>query len=1020
MLSEKAENPKKSRYLNVKSMRVVKFLTSPTFFYNHHTSSEGVLKALFILLLCLLMYSGAMGSNIFTATKDCSLSPCTFTGNGVTFAIGSTQIVRWEANLTGSATGGNDFYLTTDPSNLIQVPISTNLSPGFNTGTLTLPPGNYFISIQFFGMGSGTYTIEYDLTANCTVTPTSYNYGNLNAGSSGINRTFSLVLAGDMLDVEIGAISGTDNTHFVVSGGTGTILRSSGPTTVNFIVRFEPGTVAGVFSSTITIVTSNPDGVNVPDKTITVTGTTVALVPNIDCVVSTPFELDYLAAPSGTFNVSFRNGGNAPLVISSITIGANPDGVFTINGAPITADLPPANPRPVSIRFTPPAMEQTYTGSIIIASNSPGETIKECLFTARAHHPEPIMVVSAVPNGGTTVNYQDVEIGFTYTRAIKVGNIGDAPLNLTLDLVNAANPDLAQWSEINEPNGVIIAPGDEQIFLQRFKPMAVGSYTFELTAQGTGGGGTYNSSSIVTLTGNGINPVPMDNVLVLDRSGSMADAAGSRTKIDALQKAARLYYDLLRTDPGDGSGDQIGMVKYNSSSQNYLTPLQLKSPMIDPTVLDLLSEVAINDAAKLQPNGGTCISCGMTDGAKLLLTSPDTRKQIMVVMTDGMQTAGPNVTEAFLNNLETANPDMMIYSLGLGNSIDAPLLGRITNAGTGGYHQVSEDLLGTNHFALEEFYFKIYANASGADLVVDPTFAVNLANGNAVEVDRAHIVSSDRSAMFMVLDDPALTSYYKLEFVDPHGTILDPTSSVGGIPIQILKRAGHTIYKIIFPDISQANSYTGDWVLRLNPTGKWKPGGNLQTHNNKMHENYQVPGEWIHPHQGVVPIGFGAAVKSDYNMQVSVTANNYQPGAEVLLSVTLYDRGWPSVGGNIEIVATRPNNSDSNFLLYDDGTHGDTNANDGTYSNLYNNTTLEGNYRFFFDGIGINERGEMVPRQATRYVSLFAPGTDGDNNPGDCKNCFPCWLYYLILLLSLITLLLIIRCCRKMKTQSVG
>lgn len=952
-----------------------------------------------IIMLCYSLTVSA--SDLHGSTKSCPVTTCTTTGTG-SFAIATAQTITWTANYFGSGTQGNDFYLSTSGPNMADIALSTNLSSGYNTGEYYLTPGNYFISINTANMGPGNYSIEYNMVADCNVNPTTYNFGNHNEGSAGANQTFTISLAGDMLDVAIGAISGTDNAHFVVSGGTGTTLKSTGPTSVSFTVHFQPGTTAGTFSSNITIVTSN-SSVSVPDKTITVTGTTVALVPDINCITSGTFNLDYITTTSGTFNKSFKNDGNATMTIYSITLGTNPSGVFALNGAPNTTNLPAGASRAVSIRFTPPAFEQTYTGSIIITSNSPGESTKECTFTARAHHPEPNMIVTVVPDGGTIANYNDVEIGFTYTKGIKVSNTGDAPLALTLNLVDPTDPDLIQWSEINEPNSVTIASGSEQIFLQRFTPLAVGTYTFQIEALGSGGGGTYNSTDIVTLTGNGISPIPIDNVLVLDRSGSMADPAGSRTKIDALQKAARLYYDLLRPDPGDGSGDQIAMVKYNNTAQDYFTPLQLKNSTIEPLVLDLVSESAITDAARLQPSGGTCISCGMTNGANLLLASPDTRKQVMVVMTDGLETAGPGVSTV-LGGITSANPDIMMYSLGLGNAIDGPLLQSITNVGNG-YHQVSEDLLGTNHFALEEFYFKIYANASGADLIVDPTEAINLSSGHPVKVNSATIVSSDRYAMFMVLDDPNLNSYYKLAFIDPHGTVLDPTSNVGGIPIQILQRDGHTIYKIIFPDISQSHTYVGDWSLWLYPTGKWNPK------ESNRHDNYQVSGEWIQPYMGYVPIGFGAAVKSDFNMNVAVTTSNYQPGAQVLLIAQLSDRGWPSTGGQITLTATRPDNSNTSFLLYDDGTHGDTNANDGSYSNIFNQTALEGSYRFFFDGKGINERGELVPRQATRYLGLYVPPKDDGRN-GD-KPCLPCWVNWFMLLLLLLILIFIIRCCRK-------
>jgi hypothetical protein len=897
--------------------------------------------------------------------------------------------------------------------NMADIPISTSLASGYNTGEFLLNPGKYFIAINTANMGPGTYTIEYNRAADCNVSPTSWDFGDHNAGASATSKTFTISLAGDDLDVTIGSISGTDNTHFVVSGGTGTTLRETGPTSTSFSVEFVPGSTAGVFASTITIVTTNPD-VTVPDKTITVTGETVALTPNIDCVSSSEYALDWFTNTSGTFTESFQNEGNAPLNISSITLGANPSGVFALNGTPSTAPLSPGSSRPVSIRFTPPDGEATYNGSIVIVSDSPGETTKECTFTARAHHPEPRMEVSAVPDGGLTADYHDVEIGFTYTKGIRVRNAGDAPLTLTLNLVDGADPDLPQWSEIDEPNNVTIGAGNEQTFLQRFTPLVAGTYTIAIEALGTGGSGTYSRTETVTLTGAGISPIPIDNVLVLDRSGSMAESAGPRTKIEALQKAASLYYELLRADPGDGSGDQIGMVKYTTTASLYLSPIQMKNAANEPGVFDLLSEAAIADPARLAPATTTCIGCGMELGASLLLGSPDTRKQVMVVMTDGIQNEAPRVSDV-LGPIETANPDLLIYSLGLGDHLELTTLQQITNVGNG-FHQVTEDLLGTNHFALEEFYFKIWANASGADLIVDPTEAVDISVGVPVEVNRARIVSSDRYAVFVVLDDPTLSPYYHLEFVDPHGTVLDPTTSVGGIPIQIQRRPGHAVYKIVFPDISQASSYVGDWALRLSPTGKWRRGERPKTHTADLDVGYYAPGEWIHPYEGVVPIGFAAAVKSDYNMQVSATASSYEPGANVLLSAVLSDRGWPSTGGRVEIAATRPDGSSSNFVLYDDGTHSDANAADGCYTNVYNSTSLDGSYRFFFDGKGVNERGELVPRQATRYLSLQAPVPDGGGRPGDGRRpCFPCWLQYLSLLLLLILLWLIVRCCRRMK-----
>ena len=396
----------------------------------------------------------------------------------------------------------------------------------------------------------------------------------------------------------------------------------------------------------------------------------------------------------------------------------------------------------------------------------------------------------------------------------------------------------------------------------------------------------------------------------------------------------------------------------------------------------------------------------MKRAADMLVSSPDTRKQVMVVMTDGKENRDPRVHDV-LNDIVSANPDLMIYSLGLGNDFDGSVLQSITTVGNG-YHQVSADLLGNNIFALEEFYFKIYSNATGADLIVDPTRAVDLSTGAITVVYSAHVVSSDRYATFLVLDDPALRAFYKLELISPTGQVMDPGSSVAGIPIQVMRRMNYTIYKVIFPDISQSASYIGDWKVILTPTKKWNPKD-----AKKASERYtQAQGEYIQPYLGLVPVGFGAAVKSDYHMEVAVTANSYQPGANVLLTAKLTDRGWPS-SGTVNLTATRPNNAVSNFVLYDDGTHGDINSGDGIYSNTYNQTALNGSYKFYFKGIGINERGELVPREATRYVSLSTPPKTDGGEGDHCKSCLPCWVKWLMLILLLFILILIIRYIRR-------
>jgi hypothetical protein len=958
------------------------------------------LKISLLIIFFISSWLNSRSSNVFSSSKDCITTPCTITGTG-SFSIATNQLVRWNATVTGTPTQGHSFYLSHAGPNMTDIPISTSLADGFNQGTVFLTAGIYFIAINTSAMGPGSYSITYNLEASINIAPTLFDFGNVLEGTSSPSHTFSISLSGDMLPVNNISITNPDATHFQITSAPG----SSAPT--SFQVRYNAGTTAGPFGTTLTIHGTNPDGFTVADKTVTLTGTTIPSVPDISCNGSNCAGAPLLATVDGdvgatiNFNKSFDNDGTRQLNITSIVLLQNEGGVFSLNGAPGLAPVPAGGSRNVSIHFAPPPGEHTYCGSIQITTNDPDEPVIECFFRARAHHPVPRMILE-----NTDVDYHEVELGFSFTKPIIVRNEGDANLVINVNIVDPADIDIPQWSSIEEPNNITIAPGANRAFKEIFTPLALGTYSFQMSVSGND---LLNPSQQVTLHGSGTAPIPIDNVLVLDRSGSMDESAGTQRKIEALQKAANLYVDLLRPETGSGTGDKIGLVKYNNVNSDYLN-LDFKNTTHYTNAQNALNDAAIADIGKLKPDNATGIGGAMDRAANMLVGSPDTRKQIMVVMTDGKENRTPWVSDV-LNPIRNANPDLQIYSLGLGNDIDGALLQSITNVGNG-YHQVSADLLGNNIFALEEFYFKIYSNATGANLIVDPTSAINLSGGAPVIVNTAKVVSSDRYATFLVLDDPNLRLYYKLELVDPSGQVMDLGSTVAGIPIQVMKRLNYTIYKVIFPDMSQAASYAGNWILRLNPTGKWNP-----KESRKRDSIYiQTQGEYIQPYQGLVPIGFGAAVRSDYNLEVTVTANNYHPGATVLLTAKLSDRGMPS-SGTIHLTSTKPDGSTSNFILYDDGTHSDNTAGDGVYTNNYSQTALQGNYKFFFDATGINERGELVPRQATRYVGLFTTPPDGGGRPGDNKPCLPCWVNWLMLALLIAILVLIIRCCRKMLSR---
>ena len=610
--------------------------------------------------------------------------------------------------------------------------------------------------------------------------------------------------------------------------------------------------------------------------------------------------------------------------------------------------------------------------------------------------PIPVLRVS-----DTVLNYGEVELGFAFTKAIVIHNDGNADLTVSVAITTpAGDPMLDQFALTVSP-AVTISPGDPPVILpQVYEPTALATHTVQMAVTSND---PVTPNQPITLTGTGVTPIPVDTVLVLDRSGSMQDPAGDRVKIEALRDAAMLYTDLLRVDiGGTGTGDKLGFWKYNHQNSEYMALDFITDAKKSAIEAAELSDAALTDNSRLRPTGATGIGGAMQNAAAALGGPLADRKQVLVVLTDGIENRSPYILNV-IGPIEAANPNLQMYSVGLGSNIEAGKLQSITNMGSEGYHQVSDSLTGESLYDLETFYFKIFSNATGMDLVVDPTHVVNLLNPNPIIIDSARIISSDRSANFLVLDDPVLRAFYNLEFISPTGQVIVPGVTIGGIPIQQASRRTYKIYRIVFPDIAQAGAYVGDWLLRLTPNGKWSREAVKQA----LAESDIKHSSYINPHQGLVPIGFAAAVSSNYNLAVAVSANNYLPGAEVKLEGSLSDRGWPAVQGQVNVKVTAPNGTSSMMTLHDDGTHGDVTANDGTWANRFVQTSAAGVYKFLFQSVGHNARGELAPREATRYVTLKQP----ESTPVDDTQCIPCLLFRLLLILALLLLIWLWYCC---------
>ena len=160
--------------------------------------------------------------------------------------------------------------------------------------------------------------------------------------------------------------------------------------------------------------------------------------------------------------------------------------------------------------------------------------------------------------------FGSVPVGVSLDRVVAVHNDGSSALT-----VSAVSSSSAVFAALT-PTPLQLAPGATGAIRARFAPSAAGFVSATLTIASDSVTGP---STAVLTRGTGIVAPAVDAFLVLDRSGSMLQSAGSQTKMAALQQAAQLFIDLARA----GAGDRIGVVDFDdiATTTFALTPSRM-------------------------------------------------------------------------------------------------------------------------------------------------------------------------------------------------------------------------------------------------------------------------------------------------------------------------------------------------------------------------------------------------------------------------------------------------------------
>jgi Mg-chelatase subunit ChlD len=163
-------------------------------------------------------------------------------------------------------------------------------------------------------------------------------------------------------------------------------------------------------------------------------------------------------------------------------------------------------------------------------------------------------------------------------------------------------------------------------------------------------------------------PRRADIALVLDASSSMLEpAAGGGTKIEAAREAAGAFLDAVSL-----GGDRVSVVEFGADAR-VVTPLTADRKQL---------EAGLNALAPSLDRQGTRIDLGLSQAHEALRQRRADALPVVILLTDGLQTnpPGPDAVRTVRDALLVDVPEALVYTIGLGESVDGPLLIELAGA----------------------------------------------------------------------------------------------------------------------------------------------------------------------------------------------------------------------------------------------------------------------------------------------------------------------------------------------------
>lgn len=166
---------------------------------------------------------------------------------------------------------------------------------------------------------------------------------------------------------------------------------------------------------------------------------------------------------------------------------------------------------------------------------------------------------------------------------------------------------------------------------------------------------------------------PVHILLLCDTSGSMESSG----KLDSVKKSLNLLLTLLSPD------DSISLVTFSDDAKTILAN-------VVPSAEN--REAIQYRVQSLRASGSTNLSAGLVEGKKILRSADSTRKQGIIILTDGYANLGVTTQEGLehiVRSIQSQANGIAVTSVAYGAEHNSELLTQIAKTGGGAYNVVN-------------------------------------------------------------------------------------------------------------------------------------------------------------------------------------------------------------------------------------------------------------------------------------------------------------------------------------------